>query len=167
MKARLCVRGGEIRGFSEFDTSAPTAARISPKAAMFVSRAMRWKIGVVDISQAFSQADLITPAQRVVVIAPWFIPTPWKRRVDTTLDRRARPEWGWLAMRPLYGTKRAPLRWYQKLTSCFIRRQWNPCTLDPRLYRWEWQNQMEGLAVLHVDDILVTGTEKGLESFAV
>ena len=165
MKARLCVRGGEIRGFSEFDTSAPTAARISPKAAMFVSRAMRWKIGVVDISQAFLQADLIAPSQRVVVIAPWFIPTPWKHRVGTTLDRMARPEWGWLTMRPHYGAKCAPLRWYQKLTSCFTQRQWNPCTLDPCVYRWEWQNQMEGLEVLHADDILVTGTEKGIESF--
>ena len=114
MSATLCVRGDEIHGCAEYDTSAPTSARMSSKAVIFLASVMRWKIGAVDISQAFLQADLIIPSQRVVGIAPWFIPTPWRGRVDLSRDKYAKPTWGWLTMRPLYGTNCAPLRRFQK-----------------------------------------------------
>ena len=165
MKARLCVRGGEIHGMSEFDTSAPTATRLSSKVVMFVSTVMKWSLGVVDISQAFLQADLITPAQRIIVHPPWFVPMPWQGRVDVQLPRNSKPVWGFLTMRPLYGTKCAPLRWYQKLTACFLSHNWNPCTLDPCIYRRTLNGILQGLAVLHVDDILITATDFGLKSF--
>ena len=165
MHARLFARGDEIRGCTEYDTSSPTSTRMSSKAVIFLASVMRWKIGVADISQAFPQADLIIPSQRVVVIAPWFIPTPWHGRVGLSRDKYTKPTWGWLTMRPLYGTKCAPLWWFRKLSSCFLQNQWSDCTLDPCVYRWGNGNATEGLAVLHVDDILVTGADAGFTAF--
>ena len=81
-KARLCVRGDQIRHINEFSTSAPTASRISSKLLLAVSRVFGWSISLLDIIQTFLQSDLLIPDKRLLIIHPDYIPCPWTGGVD-------------------------------------------------------------------------------------
>ena len=107
-KARLCIRGEEIHHIGEFDTSAPKAARISPRIPIVISMIFQWKLGILDVGHAFLQADLIASNDRVRLILPHYLSSRWKGSVNLDADRLHKPHWGYIAMRPLYGTKCAP-----------------------------------------------------------
>ena len=93
-KARLCIRGDEIHHIGEFDTSAPTAARISPRILIMISRIFQRNVGILDVSQAFLQADLISPKDRVRLIPPYYVNIPWKGSVNLSAERYCKPKWG-------------------------------------------------------------------------
>ena len=42
--ARLCVRGDELKGKTYFDTTSPTAARVSTKILLVVAAVFRWAV---------------------------------------------------------------------------------------------------------------------------
>ena len=73
-----------------------------------IAAIMKWKMGIIDVSQALLQASLMEPSQRIVVLEPWFIPLPWPGSVDMSLDKGRIAQYGFLTLRPLYGTKYAP-----------------------------------------------------------
>ena len=122
-----------------------------------------WGLSLVDISQAFPQSDLLLPSQRVRLIPPDYVSCPWTG--DLRSDRSKRHTHAFLTMRPLYGTKCAPLRWYNRLNSVFTEMSWHALTSDPCMYRYTKNNKLCGLCVTHVDDILFTGDACGLAAF--
>ena len=163
-KARICLRGDMIHHLGEFSTSAPTAARVSPRLLTTISRIYDWEVSLVDISQAFLQSDLLIPSQRVLLVPPPYIPCPWKGDLCDARNGNAKDN-VYLTLKPLYGTKCAPLRWYNKLTSTFVSFEWKPLSTDPCVYRLFRLGKMQALCVVHVDDILFTGSPEGKISF--
>ena len=163
-KARLCVRGDQIRHINEFSTSAPTASRISSKLLLTVSRVFEWPISLVDISQAFLQSDLLSPDNRLLIFPPDYIPCPWNGSVDLSGKKQVRTH-AYLTLRPLYGTKCAPLRWYTKLNATFVKENWIALSTDPCMYRYFYAGKIEGMCITHVDDILFSGSSVGMLAF--
>lgn len=74
-------------------------------------------------------------------------------------------EWRYLAMRPLYGTVRAPLRWFRKIASLFVQHGWAQLRTDPCTYRLSLNRELDALDVIHVDDILLTIGDEGKRAF--
>ena len=127
---------------------------------------MNWPLGILDVSQSFLQSDLITPRQRSIILAPWFIPLPWQGQVNVSMDRKTVSAWGKLAIKPLYGTKCAPRPLVSKLTSVMVKRGRSACTLDHCLFTLEKSGSLVALAACRVNDILITARTFGFKEFA-
>ena len=77
-KARLCLRGDLRKPEVPLDFSAPTASRCSPRLILSLSVNLPLAVGLLDISSAFTQSNLLGKSQRCLLVAPWYIPLPWK-----------------------------------------------------------------------------------------
>ena len=163
-KARLCVRGGELAGKTDFDTTSPTAARVSPRIVVLMAVISQWKIASVDISQAFLQSEMMAPHQRVRVRPPNCAPCPWFGKVEKP-EGVKKSGWCFLTLRPLYGTTCAPLRWFNRLAQNFVKFGWVQTKTDPCVFRLEVRNVLAGVCIVHVDDILVTASSEGHKKF--
>ena len=120
---------------------------------------------MIDASQAFLQASLITPSQRVRLIPPKTISCPWTGKVSGVETEKKKLEWRYLTLRPLYGTVCAPLRWFRKISSLFVQHGWAQMRTDPFTYRLSINHDLAALAVIHVDDILLTSGAAGETAF--
>ena len=88
-KARLRVRGGELKGTTYFDTTSPTAARVSTKILLVLAAVFHWSVKCVDISQSFLQSEMMAPHQRVRISPPKCIPCPWLGKVTQEEKNRS------------------------------------------------------------------------------
>ena len=62
---------------------------------------------------------------------------------------------GMVAIKPIYGTTCAPLRWFARLSEAFRLKKWLQCETDPCLFRLSSMDKVLGMEAVHVDDILV------------
>ena len=165
-KARLCVRGDELRGKTDFDTTPPTAARVSTKILLVVAAVFQWAVKSVDISQAFLQSEMMAPHQRVGIFPPKCTPCPWLGKVNQEEKSRSEGKWCFVTIRPLYGTTCAPLRWFSRLATLLLKRHFTQTRTDPCVFRLEVENNSIAVCIVHVGDILVTGSPLGHAKFA-
>ena len=126
---------------------------------------MKLKIGIIDISSAFTQSELVSPEQRILITHPWYVPLPFLGKIDTTRDKHALPTHALLTLRPLYGTSDAPIRWFASISMQFKKCGWVQLECDPCVYRYASDSTLHALAALHVDDILVAATKVGWTRF--
>ena len=142
-KARLVLRGDQV---SEQDTafaSASTACRGSMAMLLAMNVLFRFHIYMVDISQAFLQADERSWEDKTVTTVPPYVvfpgPSRLRRCVDSGmptvteagLEARAFDEYQkmpaemkrsnfrrcLITHRPVYGGRDAPLRWFLRISS--------------------------------------------------
>ena len=139
-KARLCVRGDELKGKTDFDTTSPTAARASTKILLVAAAVFQWAAKCVDISQSFLQSEMMAPHQRVGIFHPKCIPCPWLGKVNQEEKSRGEGKWCFLTMRPLYGTTCAPLRWFNRLATLLLKHNFAQTRTDPCVFRLEVGN---------------------------
>ena len=84
------MRKGDLwRPDIPLDYSSPAVSRCSPRLLIACSVTMKFTIGILDVSSAFTQSDLIEKTQRCLVVAPWYVPMPWRGSVDVNDDRNA------------------------------------------------------------------------------
>ena len=98
-KARLTARGDQ----QEVDkaTSAPVAGKDLIRLALALVPTMKWRIGSVDVSNAFLQGPRLDPDDTPIYVRP-----PIQAKCGTKL---------WRVVRSIYGLKDAPLNWYSAL----------------------------------------------------
>ena len=155
-KARLVLRGDTV---SEQDTafaSAPTACRGSVHTLLMLNVTFNLAVYMVDISQAFLQADEMAASDKLITSVPPYVilPDPKKlpRCKDSGMplvgendikilsfdeyqalpieDKRSTFKRCLVTHRPLYGGRDAPLRWFLRLASALRQGGWRNTRSD-------------------------------------
>ena len=149
-KARLVIQGfndpdvlsGDLR------TSSPTASRASKMVMLAIAACKRWRPWTADVATAFLQGK--TQERKLYVK----LPAEALRLLGATADTRM------LLNKPCYGQADAPRRWWMEADSRLQSIGLRPHRLDPCLYlSFNSKNKLDGLVVLHVDDMLGAGDE--------
>ena len=123
----------------------------------------------IDVSQAFMQADRVHPEERLVVILPKWIPIPWTNKIFCPEEESTAPPatHGLITIRPLYGGRDAPLRWFLRLSTVLRKHGWAQLRSDVCLFtRRSYKNRLVGLLVVQVGDILCTANPSALKEFS-
>ena len=164
-KARLCIRGDMLPIRDQM--SAPTPCRSAIKTFIFVARACNFKIGQVDISQAFLQADVMNLRDQILVEPPDCIILPWTKTVLTRIPKpKVFSPHVFLVRRPLYGLRESPLRWFIHMSTSLRKHGYRQNRGDICLYTRLEGGILKSLVLLYVDDLLVGfGSDRELRRF--
>ena len=163
-KGRLCVRGDTVSLNTTAFISSPTVHRCGVKVICALAAQLNWTIHAVDISQAFLQSSNLNPKDRVIVLPPAMIQLPWKGKLPPShvdVNHLPRHTRGFLLIRPLYGGRDAPMRWFIALSERlrqhgFIQLKTDVCMFN----KFDSQGNLIGMLIAHVDDLLFCGTER-------
>ena len=167
-KGSLCVRGDMIPLLDVGFISSPTVHRCGVKLLLSIATQCQWKIHSVDVSQAFLQSESLSESQRLVVVPPPYVQLPWaghlaaKDRDMKSLPSHSR---GFLLLKPLYGGRDAPMRWFLTLSKRLRSVNFRQLKMDVCIFsRLSTDDSLlEGLLIIHVDDIMITGTSKFIQ----
>ena len=161
-KGRLCIRGDTVPITQTAFVSSPTANRCGVKLICIIASQSLWKIHALDISQAFLQAGNLHPSERVILLPPPMVPLPWKKKLhhpEMDLKKVPRHNHGFLLLRPLYGSRDAPMRWFLKLSQVLRAAGLRQLKTDVCFFSYHKNHVLEGLLLAHVDDLLFTGSQ--------
>ena len=164
-KGRLCVRGDMIPLLDVGFISSPTVHRCGVKLLLSIDTRCQWKVHSVDVSQAFLQSGSLSESQRLVVIPPPYVQLPWKGHLpDQKIEMKSLPSHsrGFLLLKPLYGGRDAPMRWFitlsKRLRRATLRQLKTDVCIFPRLSSID--SLLGCLLIIHVGDIMITGTSQ-------
>ena len=138
VKARLVARGFEEK--LEDPTNSPTVTKHAVRILLSLATTSNWTLKSVDVTSAYLQSDKMT---REVFIKP-----PASLKMKDIL---------WKLNKPLYGLGDAGRRWYMSLTAT-LKNTLQMSRIDKNVfYTTGDDGKLQGLLVVHVDDILMTG----------
>ena len=118
-KGRLCTRGDVVPLTVTSFMSSPTAHRCGIKVLCTIATRLHWHVRALDISQAFPQSENLREEDRLVVLPPPMVTLPWTGKLappGTSIKSLPRNRHGFLLLRPLYGGRGAPMRWWITLS---------------------------------------------------
>ena len=149
-KARLILQGfndpDALNG--TLNTSSPTATRLARLSVLAICALKGWKPWVADVATAFLQSK---PQKRVLHV----------QLPRDALDLLGAPENTRMRLiKPMYGQTDAPRSWYLEACERLKKLALLPHPLDPCLflhYRDDVNRTLDGLVVMHVDDLLGGG----------
>ena len=143
-KARLCVRGFEEE--QNYRTDSPTCSREGIRLFLSATASRRWKIHALDVKGAFLQGQEL---DRQVIIRP-------PKEADTSKL--------WELRKCAYGLADAPRRWYLRLREELLKLGASPSRYDNGIFIFNepGTGTMDGMVILHVDDIMWSGNEETL-----
>ena len=139
IKARLCLRGDTVGVFDH--TFAPTPYRSALKTCLFPTDHLRFKVETVDVSQAFAQSHSVSGEDQLLAIPPKCVAMPWNGRI-LTIERNIaeHQDYFFLMVKPLYGLRESPLRWYVHLSGTLRKMGYRQC----RTYIWDFGRYGDG-----------------------
>ena len=140
-KARLVVRGFEEEGETQVDV--PTAAKMTLRTVLAIAANRKWSVKTIDIKAAFLQGRAI---ERDIYLIP-----PDEANLQGKL---------WRLRKSAYGLADAARNWYLSVRDTLIKLNCKQSNLDKAVFRWYYNDKLEGILVLHVDDFMVAGTER-------
>ena len=167
-KARLVLRGDMVPIAMQQFLSAPTAARCMVRIVLSIASTMRFRVGTVDVSMAFLQADIVNPEERIVAILPSWIPLPWSGTILNNEEEKLAPPVtkGVITIRPLYGGRDAPLRWFLRISTTLRSHGWKQLRTDVCTFtKHSAAGNLVGIVEVHVDDILCAAEPPVWEEF--
>ena len=145
VKARLVARG-----FEETDTvlrtDSPTISRQALRIVLVAIVLNNWVLRSLDIFAAFLQS----------------------KKMSRNLFLKPPPEMCpghllWKLKRPLYGLKDAPREWYKRLKEEIVKLGGKLSVYDSALYLWHSSENLTGVLISHVDDMMYGGTDAWIE----
>ena len=136
-KARLCARG--FQEPHDFRTDAPTCARETTRLTFITVAAHNWDLFRIDIKTAFLQGKEI---ERTVFLLP---------------PPEAKTKKLWQLRKCVYGLADAPREFYNRLRGELESLEATTSSLDQGLFTWKNNDNQQGIAICHVDDILFGG----------
>ena len=137
-KARLVARGFEEN--SKFlQTDSPTCSKESLRMLLCIISSHSWVLHSLDVKSAFLQGENMT---REVYIKP---------------PKEANTKSLWKMLRCPYGLADAGRHWYLRLKTELIQAGMTISKLDQALFMWYSNDELSGILVCHVDDILFGG----------
>lgn len=141
MKARLVARGFEELCYGKKDS--PTVTKPVIRIMFSIAAAYTWNIEALDITSAFLQAK---GTMREVYVKP---PADIRKRGLL-----------WKLKKPLYGLGDSARRWYTTLKDHMQNVDTTMSVLDQSLFMYYENNRLQGLTVMHVDDIMNAGSTR-------
>ena len=139
-KARLVCRGFE-EDDDQFLADSPTVEKASVRIFLAISGMFHWKTHSVDIKSAFLQSEDL---DREVFVRP---PANIKKQGVI-----------WRLLKPLYGLVDSSRNWYFSLKKKLEEIGFLMCSFDKALFYWKNQNKLQGIVLIHVDDLLYGGS---------
>ena len=148
-KERLVIRGFLQRyGIDFMETYAPTASLAAFRLLVAISVFNGWSLRNLDIITAFLNGD---------VDAELYMGIPEGMDLD--------PKKFVLKLRrSLYGLKQAPRIWWERMRKFLLQSGFHCCDAEPGIFIRNSDSKFV-ILLLFVDDILLTGTDEGIEDF--
>ena len=143
-KARLVARGYE-ESKESIRSDSPTCMRNSIRMLLGIAAGKDWKIRSLDVKAAFLQGKSI---ERDLYLVP-----PAEFRTKNKL---------WKLKKVVYGLCDASRSWYLKVVEVLTELGMEVGKLDKALFTFKDQG-LEGMIIVHVDDMLYVGTSKFLQ----
>ena len=147
-KARLVIRGFLQRyGIDFMETFAPTASLAAFRLLVAISVFNGWSLRNLDIITAFLNGNVDTEI---------YMGVPEGMDID--------PKKFVLKLRrSLYGLKQAPSIWWERMRNFLLKSGFHCCEAERAIFV---RNHNNGFVILllFVDDILLTGTDQGIEA---
>ncbi|CAN0035020.1 unnamed protein product, partial [Sphacelaria rigidula] len=146
-KVRLVARlFGQRFAVDYFETFAETPSMASIKLVMTVAVQEKWPLYHFDVSQAFVQAEM-----NANVYMSW--PEGCSVLTDMTVK----------LTKDMYGIKQADRRWYRLLCQTLLEDVGRvQCEADTCVFSMEDAGDLRVILVVHVDDILISGSEENV-----
>ena len=128
---------------------------------------LKWDAKALDISQAFLQSENLRPEDRIVVIPLPMVTLPWKGSLppmDTDLKNLPRPSHRFSILRPLYGGRDAPMRWWITLSKRIRSHGCTQLRSDVCMFvKHDCHRNLTSYLVCRLDDILFAGRPEDLK----
>ena len=139
-KARLVIRGFEEN--EDIQADAPTASKTALRIVLALAANYDWSISTVDVKAAFLQGR---PINRDIYIKP---------PREVSIERKI-----WRLRKTAYGLVDAARNWFLSVKEELLKLSCKQSHLDKAVFRWYYQEKLEGVALLHVDDFFLTGSK--------
>lgn len=140
IKARLVARGFE-EDTRHIRKDSPTCSKESVRLALSVAATFGWECHSLDVKSAYLQGN---PIEREVYVRP-------------------PPEFDdgyiWRLRKTVYGLCDAARHWYLRVSSQLIELGARRCSVDPALFSWRKDGQLDGVICVYVDDLFWAGGE--------
>ena len=137
VKARYVLRGFEEN--SDFRTDSPTCMKESVRILLAICATQKWTLHSIDFKTAFLQGKAIN---RDIYVKP-------PKEAQTTKL--------WKLRKTAYGLKDAPREWYIRLKNQIVQLNCKPSSIDNGLFMMHIDNELAGLLIVYVDDLLWSG----------
>ena len=144
VKARLVVRGYEEVD-SKIRSDSPTCAKENVRMLLGIAVANDWNVNSLDVKAAFLQGNKI---ERDLFVMP---PKEY-RKTDTI----------WKLNKVVYGLNDASRSWYLRMSEVLKQLGMVETKLDKAVFTYT-KETLEGVIIVHVDDLLFFGTEGFIE----
>ena len=140
VKARLVLRGFEEQDKVRSDS--PTCRKVNIRTFLTIAQAKGWTINSLDVKAAFLQGNQI---QRDV-----FIRAPREAKSSKAV---------WKLRKVVYGLSDASRSWYLRLVEALESLGMKTLLLDKAVFIWKVNAVVQGMVIIHVDDMLFFGSE--------
>ncbi|KAG1681910.1 Retrovirus-related Pol polyprotein from transposon RE2 [Nymphon striatum] len=141
VKARLVVRGFEEE--NEVKSDSPTVHKESLRLFLALASTSEFNIHSIDIKAAFLQGQEI---DRVILIQP-----PKECSSDKPI--------AWKLNKCVYGLTDASRNWFLSVKKVLLQLECIQSKIDPAIFYWHFNDHLEGMFLMHVDDFLWAGSE--------
>ena len=141
IKARFVTKGFQER-FSH-PSDSPTSSRETIKIFLAIAGNEKWDVESSDVRCAFLQSDTI---DREIYVEP-----PKERR---------RPGLVWKLKKPCYGLGDASRKWFISLKNTLLQLGMTQSKRESCLFYFHKNNKLEGFLIIHVDDVLSSGSHE-------
>ena len=139
IKARLVTKW--FQETDDLQTDSPTASRDTLKVFCTVAANEEWTVVGSDVRSAFLQADEVS---REIFVEP-----PPERKKDGIV---------WKLLKPCYGLKDASRLWFDSASKYLHSLGMKESMTDSCLFYYHKNDKLQGLLLLHVDDMLSCGS---------
>ena len=158
-KARLVLGGFQDPDILNMKTASPTAGRTSRTFLLAVASWMSWAVYCADVQAAFLSGKGF---DRVLVVR---LPMDCLPLVEGGKERVRQKHLYMKMKKSAYGLCDAPLLWFQEAAARLSPRCWISHPLDQCCFMLTAakSDELIGLLILHVDDMLLTGSKSNKE----
>ena len=141
MKARLVIRGFEEQ--EKVRSDSPTCSKENIRILLTIAQAKGWTINSLDVKAAFLQGNQID--RDIYIHAP-----KEAKSVNAV----------WKLKKVVYGLTDASRSWYLRVVQVLESLGMTTLNLDKAVFMWKSRAEVQGVMILHVDDILYFGTKQ-------
>ena len=137
-------QGLSIGGFEEnedIQADAPTGSKTTLRIVLVLAANYGWSISTVDFKTAFLQGR---PINKDIYIKP-----PREVSIEGKILRLCKTA---------YGLVNAARNWFLSVKEELLKLGCKQSHLDKAVFRWYYQEKLEGVILLHVDDFVLTGS---------
>ena len=154
-KGRLCVGGHQDPHAGEYATSSPTAQLLGHHLLLVVTAGKRWKAYGGDITAAFLQGEPLPRDKPLYIWFPWKMPGEVQAYVQGKL-KGYRTDMV-RVVKGVFGLNESPRLWYLGLRRHLQALGFREMKLAPCVFTLHVKGQLEAMATVHVDDVLLAG----------